>query len=188
MHTEHEITFLDISIETIQQKLTAIGAHCVSPRRLTRRMVFICDDCTWIRVRDNGDSVTITMKQYSSDAIDGMYEQEIYSASSFTDTCHFIEAIGYTHGVYQENYRESWQYQQCTICIDTWPHIPSFIEIESTSIDEINLACRDLGFSIEYGIYGGVYNVYKQYYSIDKNTFNRISPLSFTAHFPHTRL
>ncbi len=85
---EIEIKFLNIDPKIIEEKLLSIGAKKASDYHF-KRIIFDYSDFrldkqgAWIRLRDEGDKVTLAFKQriskdYESLAGDeGMYEREI---------------------------------------------------------------------------------------------------------------
>lgn len=80
MKTEYECRILDINPSEIQTKLKEIGAKKLLERKM-RRYVYdiISDKHTWIRLRDNGEKVILTIKEIQNDKIDGTKEIEIRS-------------------------------------------------------------------------------------------------------------
>src|SRR3989344_5617999 len=47
---------------------------------------------------------------------------------------------------YQETKREKWTMGNSEITIDTWPWIPTFLEIESPTEEEVKSIAKKLGF------------------------------------------
>jgi adenylate cyclase class 2 len=93
MNPEIEAKFLRVSHEEIRHKLTAAGFICTAPMRLMRRAIIDYADRrlqtgtpnSYIRVRDEGDKVTLTYKQFDSLSVGGAREVEV-ETSSFADT------------------------------------------------------------------------------------------------------
>lgn len=80
MQIELEAKFLDIDVEKLRDLLKKKGAFLVHPERLMRRNNFDYPDGRlekiggWIRVRDEGDKVTLAYKQLVNRTIEGTKE------------------------------------------------------------------------------------------------------------------
>ena len=90
----------------------------------------------WIRLRDNGNHVTLTYKKIEEDCIDGTKELEI-KVSDFERTNQLLNILGYKPKAYQENRRIRYILDEVEIDIDFWPLIPAYMEIEGKTIEEI---------------------------------------------------
>ena len=101
MNTEVEAKFLHIDHQEIRKKLSALGAFCVVPMRLMRRAIIDYPDRrlqtgqsnAYIRVRDEGDKITLTYKRFDFLIVDGAKEIEV-TVSSFEDTVKVFTSIG----------------------------------------------------------------------------------------------
>lgn len=165
MHTEYEARFLAIDPDAVLDKLAAQSATQVMPRTLMRRIVFKNGDIEqrggWLRLRDEGHRTTLTYKQTTSDtsAINTTLEAEI-TVSAFDATKTLLEAMGFKALRYQENYREEWKLGQVTFDLDTWPDLPTFLEVEGPDEDAVRAAVDKLGLDLTQASYGSVDEVY----------------------------
>lgn len=165
MHTEYEARFLDVDVTALLDKLNAETAMRLMPRTLMRRIVFKNSDIEgrggWLRLRDEGHRVTLTYKQTTGgpSAIDTTLEAEIV-VSDFELTKNLLEAMGFTALRYQENYREEWKFGEVTLDLDTWPDLPTFLEIEGPDEESVRDAATNLGLSLAQASYGSVDEVY----------------------------
>jgi adenylate cyclase class 2 len=165
MEPEYEARFLAVDVDAIRARLTEIGASCVIPRILMRRLVFTNADIKarrgWLRLRDEGVRTSLTYKQTGATAstIDSTLEAEI-QVSDFDGTRALLEAMGFTAVRYQENYREEWKHEGVTFDLDTWPELPTFLEIEGPSEAAVRQATDALGLNFEHASYGSVDEVY----------------------------
>lgn len=180
MNTELEIKFLDIDKNDLRKKLKDIGADLVNGERLMRRKVFdyldrrLEKEKAWIRVRDEGNKITLSYKILMDRTLHGTKEIEVI-VNDFEATCDFLLASGFDMKSYQETKRESWKYKDVEIDIDTWPWIPSFVEIEVNNGNEKNL--RDfvdkLGFKWSDGLHGSIETTYQKYFNVtDKEIYS----------------
>lgn len=163
---EIEVTFLDINIEAIREKLVAIGAvHKIthhSKRKLFDLQGLPLDTQNkWLRLRDEGNQITLTYKHRGA-SDDWIQETEV-SVSDFETTAKILESVGFIVKRYEENNREKWEYNGVFFDIDSWPLIPPYIEIEGTSLEKIQKAARELGFSWENHVQSSPLEVYAHY-------------------------
>ncbi|HYF82457.1 MAG TPA: hypothetical protein VEB00_05450 [Clostridia bacterium] len=109
----------------------------------------------WIRLRETGNEVTITVKQkignnkVNSDnkyQIDSIREIEV-KVDSLEKGNLLLSELGFFYRNYQEKKRISYLYKdKISIDIDFWPFIPPYIEIEGENKDEIYEVARMLGY------------------------------------------
>jgi adenylate cyclase class 2 len=184
MAIEQEIKFLGIDLSEIRAHLQALGADCIEPERLMRRTILDFPDhrlgahSAWVRVRDEGDRVTMSYKQFFSESLQGMEEKEL-TIQDYEAGIGFLQAIGLVSRSFQESRRETWEYHGSTITLDTWPWLPAFMEIEGESEEGLRSVVEDLGFSWEDGIYGGIVEVFKRYYDVTSDEVNTIEEICF---------
>lgn len=131
MYTEYEVKVLEIDKDNIIKKLESLGATKVGEWEQKRYVYDIKPAQTgkWIRLRTNGKTTTLTYKHVAANTIDGTKEVEIV-VNDFDETNKLLECIGYKAKAYQENRRIQYKLDNIEIDIDTWPLIPSYLEIE----------------------------------------------------------
>ncbi|MGX1668570.1 class IV adenylate cyclase [Streptomyces sp. NPDC055400] len=165
MQTEFEARFLEADATKIVEHLMSRSATCAMPRTLMRRIVFKNNDIEarggWLRLRQLGERAFLTYKQVTSDvsAIDTTLEAEV-EVGDFDAAKTLLEAMGFTALRYQENYREEWQLNGVTFDIDTWPDLPTFLEVEGPDENSVHEAAAALGLNIAQASYGTVDEVY----------------------------
>jgi adenylate cyclase, class 2 len=165
MKTEYEARFLEIDADAITERLKSRSATCVMSRAMMRRIVFNNADIEarggWLRLRDQGERTFLTYKQTASaeSAIDSILEAEV-QVGDFDATRILLEAMGLTALRYQENYREEWRLDEVTFDFDTWPDLPTFLEIEGPDEVAVRRAAEALGLDIDRASYGSVDEVY----------------------------
>lgn len=165
LQAEFEARFLDIDVAAVTRMLQDLGARLCLERTLIRRVVFKNADITavggWLRLRDEGNRVTLTYKQAASatPAIDSILETEI-EVSDFDHAHQLLTAIGCRAVRYQENYREEWRLGDVRFDLDTWPGLPPFLEIEGPDAAAVESAAGKLGLTTSQATYGSVDEVY----------------------------
>lgn len=173
METEIEAKFPDINVTTVRKKLRNLSAEQIYPERLMRRKNFDHPDSRletiggWIRVRDEGDIVTLSYKQLQDRSLHGTKETTII-VDSFEKTCAFFDAIGMKPKAYQETKREKWILSDVEVTIDTWPWIPTFIELEGPNEIAVKEVARKLGFDWSNAMHGSVETVYQMHYDFSE--------------------
>lgn len=148
MPIEHEAKILDVDADTLEKQILAEGGVKVG-EALQRRYVFDItpgDESKWIRLRDTGRKITLTIKEITHDGIDGTRETEV-TVDDLEATKVLLGKLGYTPKAYQENKRVSFTLDGAEIEIDTWPRIPTYAEVEAESKDKVVEIAARLGYS-----------------------------------------
>jgi len=136
---EYEVKFFPIKLAEMRSRLRQVGATLKKPERLMRRGIFAQQanpgmTCTYIRVRDEGDKVTLSAKQHATDGkMDSQKEYET-TVNDFGTTRQILLSAGLVQTGLQENRRETWQMPDGTLVeLETWPQLPNYLEIEGKS-------------------------------------------------------
>jgi adenylate cyclase, class 2 len=163
MKTEFEVKILNIDVDYIQEKLKKLNAKKIMNRNMKR---FVYDfnpkkEKSWIRLRDNGQKTTLTIKEIQNDKIDGTKELAI-EVSDFEKTNKILERLGYINRSYQENKRISYILDNVKIEIDFWPMLKPYLEIEGNSVKEVENIIKKLGFTMTDTTTMNTKEIYKQ--------------------------
>ena len=138
MHTEIEERILEIDKDKIIKKLEELGAtkagewfykrytYDFTPKRENQ----------WLRLRTNGVETTLTYKNVETRELDGTKEFEI-EVSDFEETNKMLEVLGYKYKNYQETKRIRYYLNDVEVDIDTWPMIPTYMELEGPSVEKV---------------------------------------------------
>lgn len=176
MQHEIEAQFLDINKDQIRTQLAEIGATCAQPEVLMRRVVFDTGPHSFARVRNEGGKIVMTYKNVTDGkSILGTREVNLV-VNSYDDAVLFLQGCGLQIKAEQETYREVWRLGDTEICIDTWPWIPTFIEIEApTEADVWDTAAR-LGLDRTQAKFGSVDTTYQHYFGVEPDIVNLHTP------------
>ena len=138
MNTEYEIRVLEIDKQKLIDKLERLGAEFKGDNEQRRYVYDVIpkEDGKWIRLRTNGKKTTLTYKNVVSTTIDGTKELEV-EVSDFEKTNELLENMGIKNRGYQENRRTQYVLNGVEIDIDSWPMIPTYVEIEGKNEDEV---------------------------------------------------
>ncbi len=173
MNIEHEIKVIGIDPKSILEVLKR-NKFLRQGSINFKRYVFDApsrEKNAWIRLRSDGKVVTLTYKKVIKDTIDGVEEYEVV-VNDFEKTRDLLVASGIGIVSYQENTRELFTKEGVEVSIDTWPHIPPYLEIEAATsntvkdtINELNLQgykTTSLSTKEIYRIYGKNIDEYKE--------------------------
>lgn len=164
MHTEYEVRVLEINVEKLIRKLETLGAKKIGDWDQKRYAYDIDENSRnkWIRLRTNGEISTLTYKEIVDDTIDGTKEIE-FTVEDFETVNEFLQKIGFNNGRYQENHRTRYMLNGVELDIDTWPNIPTYLEIEGKSEQEVHNMVKLLELENEKVVTIDVLEVYKSY-------------------------
>lgn len=176
MDNEIEAQFLDIDKDIIRTKLKKLGAELVKPEVLMKRVVFSLDDHSYARVRDEGDKIVMTYKNVlDENSILGTKEVNVV-VDNYDNAILLLKSCGLKPKSREESYREKWVLNNVELCIDTWPWIPTFLEIEGPSEEEVWKVAEKLGLDKSKAKFGSVDSTYRHYCGIDESVFNNETP------------
>lgn len=184
MASEYEAKFLRVDPEDIRLRLKETGATLIHPERLMKRKTFDFLELSlrakgaWVRVRDEGDKVTMSYKRITKETMDGMSEVMV-KVEDFEHGCDFLRMLGMVETSFQENRRETWMLQGCEVVIDWWPWILPLVEIEGGSEQEIHLVSDLLGFDWSRKVHGGIEPAYQDMYDVSGTELKELASITF---------
>ncbi len=192
MAKEIEVKFLDIVVSEIEDKLQKIGANKVG-EIFYRSISFdypdyrLDTDASWVRLRDDGQLITLAYKKrlgVTGDAGNdtGMEEVE-FVVDSFEKTAEFLLKIGLVEKFSQEKRRICWKKGNVEFDIDTWPRIPTYLEIEAPTDAELERAIEELSLDKNDAKRCSATQVYKKHGINDKD-YQRMAFDSFIPRTP----
>ena len=152
-----------------EKKLLHAGAKKIG-EYLQKRYIYDfnpVDDNKWLRLRTNGEKVTLTIKKLENKfSIGGTKELEI-EVSDFEKANMILNELGYRYRNYQENRRITYILNEVEIDIDFWPMIPPYVEIEGKSEKKVNEIIELLKLDREKITTYDVTSIYNEIYNID---------------------
>lgn len=191
MKTEIEVKFLSVDFDEVRAKLLELGGVCEQPMRLMRRVLAQKhrrtkeeDWSAFLRLRDEGDKITLTYKEFREKSLTGASEREVV-VSDFDETKAIMEAMGITFVTFQESRRETWKLGEVEVVLDEWPWLDPYIEIEGESEELVKEAATQLGFSWENAVFGSTNVAYaEQYHIADSVNLAGLDEIRFGAPVP----
>lgn len=169
MQAEIEAKFLDVNIDDVRTRLEGVGATLKRPMRDMRRVLIEEEhhiaERSFLRIRDEGDQVTLTFKRKNAerghDTVTSTHEIET-TVGNFDAAVQIFSEAGWRPQSYQESRRETWQYDDVVVTIDEWPWIKPYVEIEGGSEDAVRRAAAKLGFDWAEAVFSSVNSIYRR--------------------------
>lgn len=180
MDIEFEATFPDINKDEVRAILKKNAAKLIRSEYLQKRVVFHLPKGHeikggWLRVRDEGDKVTMSLKVVDGDRIEN--QKEVYlKVSDFNQAELLLTSIGCQKKAYQESKRELWVLDGVEVTIDEWPHLEPFIEIEGKSKEDVCKVAQKLGFNFDNALFCAVDKLYSLKYGVLEDVINNHTP------------
>ncbi len=167
---EIECRFLEIDKEAIKKKLIEIGAVDKGEVMLEETIIYNPDgtwrkDNRFARVRKSGDTVTLSYKEHRTHTIDGTFEIELH-VDDYEKAALLLEATGLKVYRRQQKKRHTFTLDGATFDIDTWPRVPTYIEIEGDSEEKVKKAAAAIGLDYSKAVFQNASFVIEEIYKI----------------------
>jgi adenylate cyclase class 2 len=191
MEIEYEATFENIDKEEMRKKLQEAGAILIRPEFMQKRVVFKLPKGNeiaggWLRVRDEGNCITMTLKVVDGEKIENQRETTV-EVDNLEKARELLVSIGCFEKGYQESKRELWKIGETEITIDEWPFLDPFLEVEAKSEKEVIQVSEKLGFDYQKALFCAVDTLYARKYGVSKDIIdNKIPKLVFKMENPFT--
>ncbi len=180
MQIEYEATFPSIDKNKARKCLKKAGAKLIRSEYLQKRIAFDLPKGHeikggWLRVRDEGDKITMSLKVVDGDKIHNQKEICI-EVNDFNNTAILLKTIGCEQKAFQESKRELWRLKDVEITIDEWPFLEPFIEIEGRSEKAVQEVSMLIGFDYTKALFCSVDTLYSKKYGVSKQIINKETP------------
>lgn len=185
---EYEATFTNIDKDDIRQRLKKAKATLVKADNLMVRCVFELPSGHeikggWLRVRNENDKITMSLKVVDGDKIENQKEICL-KVDSFENGINFLESIGCKMKAYQESRRELWLLDDVEVTIDEWPFLEPYVEVEGKSEAEVKEVSAKLNFDYSQALFCSVDTLYANKYKINPEFVNRLTRICFNEANP----
>ena len=177
MGNEIEATFYGVDKDALREKLREQGATLIQEEVQMKRRVYDTGDHSFARVRDEGNKIVMTYKNYLDDSVITGCKEVNLVVDNYEDACNFLIGCGMKQKAEQITLSETCELDGVEICIDTWPRLPTYVEIEGDLEDSVWNVAKKLGFKKEDAHFGSVDTVYNYYYGVEKDVVNSETPV-----------
>ncbi len=170
---ENEIRILEIDPQKWMTMLEQMGAKKVGDWTQIRTIYDFHPAIKnkWIRLRTNGKTTTLTIKEIlDKTKLDGTKELEI-EVSDYQKTKDILKELGYEPRSIQENKRIRYVLGNVELDIDTWPLIPTYVEIEGKTKEDVEMFLQQISYSKEKCTSYDVESIYREFYHININDY-----------------
>jgi len=146
MPKEYEYRFNNYNKKEIITRLKELNAKYFGTFKF-RVMVLsdVNNSEKYIRIRDEGHRVTMTIKNNLTDKFP--IENEVI-INDFDEGINIFLQLGCKKKYYYEKFREIWHYKKSEIIFDMNPGIPELMEVESSTKKELDILCKKLDLNI----------------------------------------
>ena len=180
MKIEYEATFTNIDKQDIRERLRKIEGKLIRPEFLQKRVVFNLPEeykikGGWIRVRDEGDKIRMSLKIVDGTGIESQKEISL-KVDSLERAEEFLTLLGCQKKAYQENKRELWKIDGMEITINEWPFLEPFVEIEGDSEESVKDMAEKLGFDYQDALFCSIDTLYSRKYNLPEDIINNQTP------------
>lgn len=189
MNIEYEATFPEADKRVVRKRLQEVGAVLVKPEFLQKRVVFRMPrgheiPGGWVRVRDEGDRITMSLKVVDGERIENQREICL-KVDSFDEGVNLLLTLGCEKKSYQETRRERWMLDGVEVTLDEWPFLSPFVEVEGQSEEKVKAVSEKLGFDYTRALFGAVDILYiRQYPFLTKERINETPLIVFDGENP----
>lgn len=148
---EIEVRFLEINKEDLISKIRTLGGIDHEETMLQEIIFKIKGVETrneFVRLRDTSKKVSISYKNHTENTnhqLNNVEEIEIEVKSDFDTTKKFLIKSGLSTERYQQKLRHTLELDGVSLDIDTWPRIPPYVELEGSSLEQIQSVAQRLG-------------------------------------------
>jgi len=174
METEIEVRFLEIDKEDLLMRLRVARAEDKG-ESILEELIFYDTERKWVdqnklvRLRRNGSRVDLTYKWHQARAVDGAKEIEL-EVSDMSKAEAFLSAIGLQIARHQEKRRHTFKLGEVVIDIDTWPCIPTYVELEGPSEASLRRVAKMLNLEWDQAVFANALTILEDTYSIPVST------------------
>lgn len=180
---EIECRFLEIRKDELIKKLRLLGAEDRGEKMLEETIIYDPElkwktDQKFIRIRKVGDEIKLTYKEHRRFTVDGTIEIE-FGIHDFQKAELLFEAIGFKPFRHQQKKRHTFVLDGVMFDIDTWPKIPTYVELEGVSEAALKRAAVAVGYAWQMAVFHDAAWIIENKYNIPVKslrwfTFDRV--------------
>lgn len=172
---EIEVKFLEIDAPALHKKLAELGAEDKG-EDLLKEIIFYDKDLKWVeerhtrqrfvRLRQTHGKTYLTYKSKMEDGSQDYAEELETEVDDIDKMKAILESVGLVASRHQEKKRHTYKLDGVTVDIDTWPQVPTYVELEGPSEEAIKALAAKLGFDWNQGVFDTASGVIESRYGI----------------------
>ncbi len=172
---EIEVRFLEINQQEIISRLAFLGFEDKGEDFFTE-IIFYDAAGKWIeerkiitryvRLRKNNQKTILTYKMHRQDIPTTEAREIEFEVSDILAASELLEILGLKAFRKQEKKRHKFTKGDVTVDIDTWPRVPTYLEIEAPTEEHLKNTASDLGFGWDKAVYENAGNLIEKYYDL----------------------
>jgi len=173
---EIECRFLEIDVPALKKRLVELGAEDRG-EDLFFEMIFYSRDKKWddnhrgfVKIRQTKHGIELTHKRHYAETVDGTLEITV-NISDAQKARELLEALGFPMFRQQEKKRHTFKLGEVIVDIDTWPKIPTYVELEGPSEQAIKAVAKDLGLDWKDAVFDNPRLVIENHYHIPVGSY-----------------
>lgn len=151
-HQEIEVRFLEIDKTDLVSRLMDLGAIDHGEELLDERIIFDKEmhwqrAAKFLRLRTRGGKTTLAYKDRRNPHEHSAHgTEEIEFEVSDAELAEvLLSKLGFEPFRFQQKKRHSFSLGKVTVDIDSWPRIPTYVELEGDSVGDLKSAAKALG-------------------------------------------
>jgi predicted adenylyl cyclase CyaB len=184
MATEIEARFLEVDVPAIVRRLHELGAEDRG-ETLLKETIYYDQDLAWqrsgrtlVRVRESQEGIAVSYKNTTSDTVVGTEEHE-FTVDDPRAVEDFLAHIGLVAYRRQEKRRHAFRLNGVHVDLDSWPRVPTYVEIEGPTETAVQGTAAALGLDWAKAVFGNAGLTIEQYYHLPARrlrwfTFDRV--------------
>ncbi|PIR80271.1 MAG: adenylyl cyclase [Candidatus Levybacteria bacterium CG10_big_fil_rev_8_21_14_0_10_35_13] len=143
---------------------------------LIKELIFYDKNLSWrkkgifVRIRKTNGKIYLTYKHHKEAKIDGTTEIE-FEVNDLEKAKDFLLRLGLICYRQQEKKRHKFILGMVTIDIDTWPNIPTYLEIEGKTEKDIKKAAQKLDLDYSEALFIDARQIIEKKYGIPVSTY-----------------
>jgi len=167
---EIECRFLEIDKEALVKKLLELGAEDRGETLLEETIIYDAAGAwktgnRFLRLRKVGDKIKLAYKEHREHAVDGAFEIE-FGIDDYAKAELLFEKIGLVPFRRQQKKRHTLDLKGVTFDIDTWPRIPTYVELEAESEQSLKDAVKSINYDWKNAVFQNAAWVIEEKYGI----------------------
>lgn len=157
---EIEVKVLNIDKSEVIKKLESLGAKQIKKEFQANYMFdfengFFDNKGGYVRIRkaldcrSKKEKIILTSKELISKDKFKISKEIEFGADDFESAKSFLESLGLKQFRLDEKFRESFQFDEGLVEIDTWAGVPTYLEVEADTEEKVEVILTKIGYNLD---------------------------------------